>query len=319
MLVTVVVIVYNHETFLSNTLESVLVQKTDFDFEILVADDASTDGSAKIIKQYEKDYPERIRAIYRTSNIGAQKNIIDSYLKSTGRYIAHLDGDDLMLPNKLQKQIDFFRSHPNCSLVHHKMRVFDSETDNTIRYIRSKSNKSIYSLKDLLISGNDICHSAKMVDTTKFERSDLKPHRNCRALDYLYNVVCVNIHDIGYIDEVLGEYRIHSQGLTSTHIDQRWRFYAGHMRAINAAKIYGVDKQTINRAKSITLSVFARIYLDADHYDKFKKLIERSIKLNKNQTNNVKFHYYLRNFPRILLGARKIIFFINIPAISNIK
>ena len=313
MLVTVVIIVYNHEEFLCSTLESVLSQKTNFDFEILVADDASTDSSAKIIKQYVKSYPEQIRAIYHPSNIGAQKNIIDSYLKSKGRYIAHLDGDDLMLPNKLQKQIDFFRSHENCSLVHHKMRVFDSATGNTIRYVSSKYNKSIYSLGDLLISGNDICHSAKMVDTTKFNRSDLKPHRNCRALDYLYNVVCVNTHDIGYIDEVLGEYRIHSQGLTSTHIDQRWRFYAGHMRAINAARKYGVDEKTINKAKSITLSVFARIYLDASRYSTFKKLIEKSIKLNKNQTNNIKFHYYLRNFPRILLCIRKLIFYLSNP------
>jgi hypothetical protein len=152
-----------------------------------------------------------------------------------------------------------------------------------------------------------------MVDTTKFDRSELKPHRNCRALDYLYNVVCVNTHDIGYIDEVLGEYRIHSQGLTSTHIDQRWRFYAGHMRAINAAKKYGVVEKTINKAKSITLSIFARTYLDAHRYATFKKLIEKSIKLNKNQSNNVKFHYYLRHFPMILLSIRRIIFYINRP------
>lgn len=96
--VSVCVVTYNQKEYIGECLESLVTQQTNFSFEILVGDDASTDGTDQIIQKYYDKYPNIIVPIFRQNNIGAVRNIIDIYKKASGQYIAHLDGDDLALP-----------------------------------------------------------------------------------------------------------------------------------------------------------------------------------------------------------------------------
>jgi glycosyltransferase involved in cell wall biosynthesis len=113
MTVSILMLTYNHENFIGQAIESVLLQKVSFNLELIIADDASSDKTQDIIKSFLFHNPINIIPILREKNIGANKNWLDAYKKCSGRYIALLEGDDYWTdPNKLQKQVDFLDAHP---------------------------------------------------------------------------------------------------------------------------------------------------------------------------------------------------------------
>lgn len=117
VLVSIKCAVYNHEPYLRQCLEGFVMQKTNFRFEAIVHDDASTDGSAAIIREYAEKYPDIIKPIYETENQyskhdGSLSRIVNAALR--GKYVAMCEGDDYWIdPMKLQKQIDFLEAHPD--------------------------------------------------------------------------------------------------------------------------------------------------------------------------------------------------------------
>jgi len=123
---------YNHERFIRQCLDGFMMQKTDFDFEVLIHDDASTDSTADIIREYEAKYPGIIKSIYQQENqyskgIPISETYLYPYAK--GKYIALCEGDDYWTdPCKLQKQVDFMEANPEFSLCSHRYRIYDEET-----------------------------------------------------------------------------------------------------------------------------------------------------------------------------------------------
>lgn len=118
--VSVVCNVFNHAPYLRDALDGFVMQQTDFPFEVLVHDDASTDGSADIIREYEEKYPDIIKPIYQTVNQYSQKIPINKTYqlpRIRGEYVAVCEGDDYWTdPQKLQKQHDFLAAHPDYSM-----------------------------------------------------------------------------------------------------------------------------------------------------------------------------------------------------------
>lgn len=132
ILVSIVCNTYNQEDYIADALESFVMQKTNFKFEILVHDDASTDTTADIVREYEQKYPELIKPIYQTENQYSQKNGVITklqYGRAKGKYIAFCEGDDYWTDeNKLQKQADFMEANPQYSLCVHAASVVDGST-----------------------------------------------------------------------------------------------------------------------------------------------------------------------------------------------
>ena len=126
--VSILCLTYNQKLFITQALDSFLMQKTDFDFEILIHDDASTDGTTKIIRQYQKKYPSIIKIIVQKENQFSKGNseILTEYLFPLvkGKYIALCEGDDFFTDeSKLQTQAEFLDNNPKCSLCFHPTRV----------------------------------------------------------------------------------------------------------------------------------------------------------------------------------------------------
>ncbi len=118
IMVSICCVAYNQEQYIRQTLDSFLAQKTNFSYEIIISDDASTDHTADIIRQYEQKYPEIIKPVYYTKNIYSQGINPDklNYAKAVGKYIAFCEGDDYWIDDyKLQKQVDYMESHPDCT------------------------------------------------------------------------------------------------------------------------------------------------------------------------------------------------------------
>ncbi len=116
-LLSVLFITYNHEKYLRQSLDSVMSQKTDFDFEVVVGEDCSTDGTRDILREYKKRYPDRIRLLFRERNFGRPTlNVYCTALECRGRYVATLEGDDYWTDEyKLQKAVDFLEKNPGYS------------------------------------------------------------------------------------------------------------------------------------------------------------------------------------------------------------
>ena len=119
--VSVCVVTYNQEKYIRQCLQSIVDQETDFDFEVIVSDDCSTDGTRAIVQEFVERYPGAINPIFNEKNIGAYKNFVFVHQQATGEYIAHVDGDDYCLPGKLQAQADLLDSDPSCNIVFHRM------------------------------------------------------------------------------------------------------------------------------------------------------------------------------------------------------
>ena len=135
ILVAIHCLVYNHEPYLRDCFEGFVMQKTNFRFVAIVHEDCSTDNSAAIIREYEAKYPDIFRPIYETENQyskpdGSLGRIMNAAIDATGaKYIAMCEGDDYWTdPYKLQKQVDFMETHPECAVCFHPVMVHDQQT-----------------------------------------------------------------------------------------------------------------------------------------------------------------------------------------------
>ena len=122
-LVSICCIAYNQQKYIRQALESFLMQRTDFNFEVIIHDDASTDGTTEIIREYESKFPGIIKPIFQTINKYQSEglNFQFKYVfpKAKGKYITFCEGDDYWIdPLKLQKQVDFLELHKDFGLVH---------------------------------------------------------------------------------------------------------------------------------------------------------------------------------------------------------
>ncbi len=136
VMVAIRCITYNHEPYIRDALEGFVMQKTNFPFVAIVHDDASTDGTAAIIKEYAEKYPDIIKPIYETENQyskrdGSLTRIMKEACEATGaKYIAMCEGDDYWTdPLKLQKQVDFLESHPDYGMCYTDFDGYDVDKD----------------------------------------------------------------------------------------------------------------------------------------------------------------------------------------------
>ncbi len=155
-LVSIMCITFNHKDFIKKTLDGFLIQETSFPVEIIVHDDASTDGTAEIIKKYEDKYPHLIKPIYQTvnqysRNVDFVKEFISPRIK--GKYIAYCEGDDYWTdPLKLQKQVSFLEQNLDYGLVYTDIDRID-ENGNIIdkNYLKNDRYRSCESFEDYLV------------------------------------------------------------------------------------------------------------------------------------------------------------------------
>lgn len=124
MKLSIIMLVYNHERFIAQALESVLMQKTDFEYELIIGEDCSSDGSREIIRRYEKKFEGKMKPLYRDKNLGMAGNLMDCLERCTGQYIAVLEGDDFWTDDeKLQKQAAFLDEHPEYVMTVHNWNI----------------------------------------------------------------------------------------------------------------------------------------------------------------------------------------------------
>lgn len=213
-LVTVAVITYNHKNFIIQCLDSILNQ-TYKNIEIVVADDCSKDGTVDIIKGYQKKFPDIIKPLYSDKNYGITANHNLALSNSSGDFISWIGGDDLMYPNKIESQISYMKSNPNCVICYHQMAIVDSDGETLISYFNNSRNINEGLVDKLIKFGTFNCASSSLVRMSGAAGVEFNS-KIPRASDWLYWIEClISGGEIRYIDEVLGAYRRHESNVTN--------------------------------------------------------------------------------------------------------
>lgn len=202
--VSVCVVTYNQVQFVRQCLESVIQQKTDFAFEVIVSDDGSTDGTGAVIQELSDLYPELVVPVLNKKNEGAVANYFKAHSLARGQYIAHLDGDDYFLPGKLQMQADFLDAHPEHNLVWHRVSYLSPDgrlRDDLVDYEKIKGG---YSRGDLIRYTFLANHSTKMYRSSQ--------RQYCKhidlTMDYFLNLEHLQHGKAAYVgNQILGVYR----------------------------------------------------------------------------------------------------------------
>ena len=213
MKVTVLLTTYNHEKYIAQALDSVLMQETEFDYEIVVLEDCSTDATGKILSAYKRDHPDKIRLRLAERNQRSNKALAEEFQAAPSQYVAMLDGDDYWTsPKKLQKQVDFLRAHPECVICfHNAMLVYE---DGRVPIPHNPANQKLFSVLE------DLWECCFIAGPTPMFRKDVLSmfpewYYTMPIGDWPLYVLYAQHGRIGYIDELLAVYRIHDEGLWS--------------------------------------------------------------------------------------------------------
>ncbi len=216
-LVSIICNTYNHVNYIRQCLDGFLMQETNFPIEILVHDDASTDGTADIVREYEDKYPDLIKPIYQTENQyskGVKVSLKYQYSRAQGKYIALCEGDDYWTdPLKLQKQVDLLENNQDCVMCSSSYKIYNQLTN---QYSNPRLNYGLgeYTL-DNLILGDWLFHPLTVI----FKRSvldicDLTKYK--RIVDLILFYELLNHGGKGlFLSDVTAVYRLHDSGIWS--------------------------------------------------------------------------------------------------------
>ena len=215
-LVSICCITYNQERFVRDCLEGFLMQETTFPVELLIHDDASTDNTANIIREYEARHPHIIRAMYQTENQYARvkhPDVVFNFPRARGRYIALCEGDDYWTaPDKLQMQVDFMEAHPAYSGCFHNVKVVYEDGRERPQYAMP--------LKDTLTL-RDLAEINYISTPSALFRARLFPqfpdwYRHVPVGDWPLHVLNAEYGDVGYLNRICAVYRVHAKGVWSS-------------------------------------------------------------------------------------------------------
>lgn len=205
--VSVCLLAWNHGHYIGQCIESVLAQAVDVRIEILIGDDASSDGTSEIIATYARSHPQLVRHIHRSERLGGSANYLDLLSRARARLIAHLDGDDFWFPGKLRQQVAYLREHTDCAAVYTNA-VAISERGEQIGIFNDFRDTKI-ELSELLRNGNFLCNSSML------HRSELRAAIIAiqgPLLDYRIHLTHATRGYLAQLPERLVGYRVNSTG-----------------------------------------------------------------------------------------------------------
>lgn len=218
-LLSVCVRTYNQEHFVSDALESILRQKTSFDYEILVSDDYSSDKTQSILSDYKQRYPDRIKLILGDNNIGGPNNLRRVIEASSSKYLAFLDGDDYYIDDyKLQKQIEFLESHSDFAACFHNVVDIDE---------RQNGRRSLFLPLDfpekhdcVSVISNDWFLPIHSVVLRREFVSFPEWYDTVMNDDFVVNLSVVMHGPYHYMPEIMAVYRHHNGNISNNYSDQ---------------------------------------------------------------------------------------------------
>lgn len=293
ILITILCVTYNQHNYIKDALDSIFKQKVNFKYEIIVHDDASTDGTTDILREYEQNYPDKIKVLYEVENQYQKCESFDKFLQDTmlpyikGKYVLSFEGDDYWIDEtKLQRQVDYLEQHCDCMMVTHNAAVLNMKSVKVDILTKYYSDKDLLP-EEIINHPNGYLASASMV--MRRECYETKGFFHEAGIgDYTRQLYSLSKGKIHYIDRIMSVYRFAHSGSwqESQEKDFSLRFY-GYLKMIRFLDKYNVYTDYIY-AKCIMKEIQRYAAYSIDIFDKVN-IDETSAK----ETVDEKCKYYL--------------------------
>jgi glycosyltransferase involved in cell wall biosynthesis len=275
MKATVILLTYEHEKFIAQAIEGVLMQETEFEFELIITEDYSRDRTREIILDYQKRHPEKIRLLLSPHNLYSHEVFTRAVAVARGKYVAMLDGDDYWTsPHKLQKQVDFLDSNPDFAICFHNVLLVYENGCREPALFNSPEQKIVSTITDLLRS-NFMATASVMFRRGLFR--DFPPgYYRLPFGDWPLHVYNAAEGKIGYLSETLGVYRQHGGGHWS-NIDssELWAARFPFYDHVNRYLEYRYDRIIRHHVAQVSLEL-ARVYEYRSEFNLARKYLRRS-------------------------------------------
>lgn len=317
IMVSICCMTYNQEAFLRQALDSFLMQKTNFKIEIIVHDDASTDNTPNIIKEYEKKYPDIVKPIYEEKNqyCDGAKSLMNLFEKAKGRYIAICEGDDYWCDEyKIQKQYDFMQKNKECSMCVHNTRIHDLNNKE-----EDRNFNDWLEIKEL--TEYDVFFGWHVHTSSYFIRKEYaiypKEFWKCWCGDYVFLTVLYFWGKIICLPDVMSVYNNNNkQGVTYQHIQD----------AKNRISKIASRKEYLEKYNSFTKGKFQKIVYERICELEFAILLDEmsnfkySFKEFKEKRQKLRENEFYKKYLKQVRGIKKTIFYakLNLYSVNKI-
>ena len=260
MKLSVLMITYNHDNFIVQALESVLKQKVNFEYEIVIGDDFSTDNTREIILEYAANYPDKIKPLLHEHNLGlaGKNNLVNTLTACNGDYIAILEGDDYWTSeHKLQEQIDLLDAHSDYSICFHNCEEFYEDGSKPSWNYCLDDQKDISTLEDLISKCNFI-PTCSVVFRNNLFKSFPDWFYTLSMGDWTLHILNAQHGNILYINKVMGKHRWHAGGI--------WTLRNQALNILDVMKAYRVVDRYLNyKYKDIVSERMSYYYYELSH------------------------------------------------------
>lgn len=277
--VSIICVTYNHEKYIAQTLDSMVSQKTDFEYEILVGDDCSQDRTPDILREYAQKYPQ-IVAVCREKNVGPARNFMDLARRIRGEYVAFCEGDDYWVDDeKLQIQADFLDANLDYSTCFHPVRVeYDGVVgvESIFPKVCEDTPDTATLVRDNFIQTNSVMYRWRYPN-------GLPENYNFSAIpgDWYMHLLHAEIGRIKYFDRVMGVYRRHPSGMwaMSTNAIELHRRYGNNEIAFfrdQKNRFGGLYRESFERRQISIFFGLAKYYIERNSLDELVSLCQRN-------------------------------------------
>lgn len=287
--VSILCITYNHINFIRQTLDGFLMQRTNFAFEILIHDDASTDGTTEIIQEYAQKYPDIVKPIYEVNNqysTGKFDFIWDMYKAARGQYIATCEGDDYWIDeNKLQLQTEYLDKNRDCTVCFHPVRVVSENSYEEYSIFPESNNAEDFTIVNLLKSNYIQTNSVMYRKKSHYDDVFIKAMPG----DWYTHLYHAAAGKIGFIDKTMSAYRRHEGGVWWGAKDKKDDFWISY--GISHLRTYDEIRKIYNDQ-----------YIDAI-YESVSRIYDALFELKSTTRTDKIILDSMQYFPELITGA----------------
>ena len=280
IMATINCVTYNHSAFIRQALDSFLMQKTDFEYEILIHDDASTDGTGDIIREYAAKYPDKIKPLIQTENQYSKgiDNISGAFNfpRARGKYIFMCDGDDYFCsPDKLQKQVDYMEAHPECTLCIHSAKIELMGKAVTEREMRPYHKTKVLSPEEIIDKTSGYAMSS-MAFPLRIVKELPDYYVDCPVGDTPIQLMAAANGSGYYMDEPMSVYRVGVSGSWTVEgkkgdYAKKQKVYYERMKAVYEKFDNATEGRFTDAAKSASLRTYFHTMVNTRNFKEILK------------------------------------------------
>jgi glycosyltransferase involved in cell wall biosynthesis len=307
MLVSICMLTYNHQGYIKQAIDGVLMQQTNFEFELIISDDGSPDQTNEVISDCIARHPKResIKYFNQQKNLGMQANFIFALSQCNGKYIALCEGDDYWIdPLKLQKQVDYISNHENCNLVFTNVKLLE-EAENKLKENWAGITRDTYEFKDLI--ERNVITTCTVLFRNPTNNNEIENWLKFFEIgDYPLYLFLLRNGYAYYLKDITAIYRQHRGGTFSLKgienlIDKNINVLETiEKRELNNRQLFYVRKSLIKWYYTKVVRMSSNL-----HFSKIRPFIKRQLKWS-NLTYNPKYYskiLFIFLFPKLKAGV----------------